>query len=569
MPRLNDLLLEADGELAIDSNTLIILDEYWAESFKHNFVDLDENLSIVGLPGDLKLSDRQPAPSGLFCIVQGSSSQLTSLKKLLLVSNFTQCKRIVLILPPSVALFLSGENLSFKFLPFQISIVYLPLFLSPILASQRIQLQLLSSPTCRVFHQPHLAPADPYTSTVPSIADRLYPTDRLTLKLLTQELAGALHCDLSLDPTGRIFTMGPIASLVGHNLEAAVATVANNLKSTQRTDKYITSSLRMKDFTETCSLLLIDRNEDLHTALSHEPSSLASRLLATLPRRSFPRETRVTAPPTDSTRLELPELYQETDVYLDSRMDTALRVMRGRAEDESQLWRPMSGVASLRLFSRPSLLHRAFSASVMLVAEDRGCKGLCDAMTRTVEELRGEALQLPAKKRGLGAETLAVTQELLRCPQLPVSAAPLLSTATGVIEAMQRSSGKQFSQICAWRCSVDDRAARERQLDAELQPYLLLDHQAAIDACIAALISLIKTGELSSGPPKSAAKKSSKAAEDFSCVDLEHVLMMLAAKVSQLRTPPTEDLEIDLVANIAEYLLTKWYPLYATTNAAF
>lgn len=47
-------------------------------------------------------------------------------------------------------------------------------------------------------------------------------------------------------------------------------------------------------------------------------------------------------------------------------------------------------------------------------------------------------------------------------PRLCVHLMPVLGVAAAVIEAMQRSSGKQLMQACTWKCSYDVRAARER-----------------------------------------------------------------------------------------------------------
>jgi hypothetical protein len=59
----------------------------------------------------------------------------------------------------------------------------------------------------------------------------------------------------------------------------------------------------------------------------------------------------------------------------------------------------------------------------------------------------------------------------------------LLSVSLAVVEAMQRSSGKQFAAICDWQCAFDVRGAREAVLEK------IAAQHCDLDICVAHLMT--------------------------------------------------------------------------------
>ena len=110
-------------------------------------------------------------------------------------------------------------------------------------------------------------------------------------------------------------------------------------------------------------------------------------------------------------------------------------------------------------------------------SEEDGRAALCAAL---IECINAEGGNLPPpKKRGVGAEIFSLVHELLNAkisefnssakleandfrateynPIICMKYYNLVSLALAVVDAMQRSSGKQFGAVCTWACSYDIR----------------------------------------------------------------------------------------------------------------
>jgi hypothetical protein len=243
----------------------------------------------------------------------------------------------------------------------------------------------------------------------------------------------------------------------------------------------------------------------------------------------------------------------------------------------AQNWnKPMSALSALPLQLNPSLHlpHRrngpstedSISHTLLSAPEEEAKTAIVRALKASIEAEKG--VLPPAKKRGLGAEVLAYAQALILCPaaQAPhtshganaeedaflreceafrasiqgglgynygacLRAQGLLSLSLAVIESMQRSSGKQFQQLCDWQCSYDVRTAREAELDSVARKF------QDFDVCIAHLMSyflpgnkaVLGSGDTSPatpgmGRPKGTAEKDLATAGPL---DLVHILIQL------------------------------------------
>lgn len=141
---LEDLLHSADSELAQEERRIVLVDDTFAEAFLANHIDtyLPSTSALLSLhDSHVSISRivRVIEPTAVFCVMCGSSVQLGELKKLLLAAGLSQCKRVALVVSPSVYLFFPAMNVSemvsLKFLPFKTSVSLIPLFLNPIVSS--------------------------------------------------------------------------------------------------------------------------------------------------------------------------------------------------------------------------------------------------------------------------------------------------------------------------------------------------------------------------------------------------------------------------------------------------
>ena len=292
-----------------------------------------------------------------------------------------------------------------------------------------------------------------------------------------------------------------------------------------------------------CSLLVIDRTSDLNTPLAHRASSLASRVFATLPRREF-----------SSVCPDLSSGGRLCDVYLES------RCLRGRIRDP--LLAPLSGVNSLRLFVPPCITSSESGRRMITQVEEQSfaevSKALVDAIT-TADS--GALTSIPSKKRGPGAETLALTQVLLnRSEFIPLE---LVGQAVTIIETMQRSSGKQWMQVCSWRCSFEVKEARERTLARVIQSSI---PQASTDSSVASignddgrwieiLTHLVRTGEWLLTETEKKLNRGSKEPALNGPVDIVHVFSMLFSYIPESKCPTVEDILSTFSLEASTYLM--------------
>ena len=311
-----------------------------------------------------------------------------------------------------------------------------------------------------------------------------------------------------------MFCEGDVASLIGHNIETAVTQLRQTAQTANKSrERFFNVSSPILNAGSRCSLLVIDRNVDLRTPLAHRATSLASRALSTLPRREC-----------GSLCPDLSSGSRLGEVYLES------RCLRG-AED-SPLTHPMSGLGSLRVFVSPSVTSSETCQSMITQSEEQTFREVSDELSKSVSACNPSALAtLPSKKRGPGAETLALAQLLLAQSEgVPLR---LLGRAATIIEAMQRSSGKQWSQVCRWRCSFDVREARERALSQLIQAAASYHSdssaEVALSQCLEVLTQLVRTGEWPSSDTEGSSKGRRKETGVLGPVDLEHVFNMLVS----------------------------------------
>lgn len=267
------------------------------------------------------------------------------------------------------------------------------------------------------------------------------------------------------------------------------------------------------------------------------------------------------------------------------------------SERASADWnKPLSALTNLPLQLNPSLQYRHTaegSAStdntllqrIMAGTEEQSKLTLCAEIKSRIEAEKG-ALP-PNKKRGLGAEVLAFTQALINAPgsahrsstsngdcakafdlactnsesaayktyredlsstglgynySVCLRSQPLLSLSLAVIEGMQRSSGKQFQQLCAWQCAYDVRTAREAEIGqmarkfedfdiciAHLMSYFLPSKTATAAAVEAACesVGVASPGLKSKASASKLTAGAEKEKETAGPVDVVHVLIQL------------------------------------------
>lgn len=169
---------------------------------------------------------------------------------------------------------------------------------------------------------------------------------------------------------------------------------------------------------------------------------------------------------------------------------------------------PMSAVSGSGFKTLPSLRYssdpndaESENASIlrykmMACPEEEGRQALVEELKHRIFIENGNLP--PAKKRGIGAEISALVQSLLEAPGrndtselmksfqtnfnpfVCVKAERLIALSYAVIDAMQRSSAKQFSSICQWKASFDDRIQREFEVLANLFQYEDFDVTMAV-----------------------------------------------------------------------------------------
>ena len=559
-------VVNAADAIEVLHSAVLMLDASSSESLLRNAISLPPRLTILSIPssGSKEFGHLVPLlhsiqPTLVFAFFLGTESQLTTLKKLLLASNLKAVRRVIFILPTFLASSTSvtlSESLALKFIPFQISVSYCPIYLCPILPSQlssRFEVHIFSTLACRSLYQPRLSDGDSGESSG-GIADRLKTKDRLLLKRFSHELAGALIYDLGLDPTHRIFARGKVSSLVGHSIESCIAQLQSlKQKKQEGSEVFIKEAVKMKralfSGDNRCSLILLDRNEDILAPLSHQNSSLAHRILSCLPRGRIHN----TAYPLDTISSSFPTT-NPLDVTL---LNSSPLILDEYLETTDALLKPFSGVASLGRSIPPSL-HS--NSALLLLPEEEGCKSVCNQLANVILQETDTPLVLPSKKRGMGAETLARTQAVmkaLKSGEAWVKRMPLLSNAVAIIEAMQRSSGKQFSAVCDWKCSFEVRQARESLLLSSLTAFSAEQGaQAAVDAGIEVLTGLVNTAEFSGHLMGGRCKEAPLSINGPR--DVEHILIMGAMIAGTCRCSPSSHTITEFAAAVASFMIHDW-----------
>lgn len=269
--------------------------------------------------------------------------------------------------------------------------------------------------------------------------------------------------------------------------------------------------------------------------LSSAASSLGHRVLSTLPRRQ-------NKAPSGRT-------FSAGDVCL---VNATISALSEHPTTEHFSPAPMSGVRSLPSFVCPSIACQDYAPALVLLAEEAACRDICSDLVQETLRQGGETVPPSTKRRGLGAETLAHTQALMKCSTQLARHIPLLSTATAVIESMQRSSSKQFAQLCSWRCSFDVRFARELHVQSSGEG--AVSAASALDRRVEAMRMLLQTSVESLAVPST---KGSKSVESSTSgpVDVEHSLMMLLQSTAVYGVAPHA--MQDFLADLAHFMLTK------------
>lgn len=266
---------------------------------------------------------------------------------------------------------------------------------------------------------------------------------------------------------------------------------------------------------EPASVLLIDRIEDLYSPCSHgsskELSPMAHRILSTINSYQSHKHRRsggVDVCLTPTVLLEQANCFLEAE---DRRipLETSFSALSALP-----LQLPPS-ISFSSLKSSPEL--KELSRSLFSESEETFREQLC-SMLRAAVLAEGGSLPPPSKKRGFGAEVLALLQALIvsgrdqdqvktlgYSPSISLKYEGLLSLALAVVEAMQRSSMKQFSAVCSWLTSYDCRESREEQfVDYIRRNSSITDPSTIFQAGVTFLTALLSADKLKkseSGPP--------------------------------------------------------------------
>lgn len=298
------------------------------------------------------------------------------------------------------------------------------------------------------------------------------------------------------------------------------------------------------------SLIIIDRNEDLFTCCSHgDNAPLAHRIMSTivdsslLKRDSNSNDTSksiktcnnksisVLKPNQDIAMLKntlqdhsslwqctIPSKETSKTISKKSKSQSQLSQLLSTQSKRSPLMCPFSAVSGLpvplpvSLFSLTATsmssdsLFSSLFLSILTQPEDQSFSQLTATLKNLIAIENGSEIISPKKKRGYGAEVLALVQLFITCPgNISISESTLDSQATtressqrdiaaikadidrlgynpklcikynailslcySVIEAMQRSSSKQLSSVCPWKLSYESRTACEESLAKDL-----------------------------------------------------------------------------------------------------
>lgn len=305
-----------------------------------------------------------------------------------------------------------------------------------------------------------------------------------------------------------MFAMGKTASLIGHSMLTMfdgyhdLRTAMSTNPSTVAVDPTAFAKKRSTTTNtvaplQPASLILVDRIEDLFTPiLMGGDQPVLHRVLNAIKTDAVQAHTLASShesstedSPSDDDDNDDDDAEVLVDIALkpdwlralhtaedDSSADGPPQQQQQQQRTDTAVSSPMNGVSTLAVHHVPSICHLTSDGvlpALMTESEDVGRGRLVDALKQHIRDERGTLP--PAKKRGIGAEILALVQSLLKAPgkEAPVVTdgnpvlAPavrtqsLLAIAATVIETMQRSSAKQFSSVCAWKAALDTRISRE------------------------------------------------------------------------------------------------------------
>ena len=446
------------------------------------------------------------------------------------------------------------------------------------------------------------------------------------LRTLAHELSCALVNELGLDCAEHIFTLGQTSGFVGHSMQPIVSGLLQRRKeavlcemdreqglqvgsadlNSGGTDflevAHLASRLRdwpsserhksqedaegysLESDTTQAALLLIDRTEDLFSPTSHGASAaspLAHRVLCALGRQV---DLRPTAAATGAA-----ETYPLCDVGVSSALQAeTFALTQTGACDIAWADRPFGAVAGLSIDVASSICpqhvrgpHEATGSQqppspsltvlpalhrLLVSGSEEDLRTALVAALKAAIAHHGGSMP-PPKKRGTGAEVLALVQSLLAAPGAGAGAGsaarpsvrvcldeqPLLTLAATVIEAMQRSASKPSAPapsapsppsvpstqvhhgvLAGWQASFDVRGARERALEDLLQPSM-----ASFAECVPFLVSFLQaplaaaaSASASQAPPAQA-----RARLEDPCAgpaDVSHLLLQAVRALSLL-----------------------------------
>ena len=181
---------------------------------------------------------------------------------------------------------------------------------------------------------------------------------------------------------------------------------------------------------------------------------------------------------------------------------------------------------------------------VLTGSEDAGRNSLVRNLKVRIAAEKGEPP--PPKKRGLGAEVLALVQALAvspgergndghapesqkgssslsaYSPRTCIQSQGMLALALAVVESMQRSSSKQFHSVCSWQCCYDTRATREMDMQQRIQ-----SRSCDLDVCLSLLQSQLSAKILSQQKDVPVRGAEKEKAADSNVVDLIHTLTQI------------------------------------------
>jgi hypothetical protein len=236
------------------------------------------------------------------------------------------------------------------------------------------------------------------------------------------------------------------------------------------------------------SLILVDRWEDLFTpSASTGTHPLAHRIINTLKMAESSQNA-----PSSSIDVALQPGWLKAFRSLNE--SDSSNSLQKESNSLQSFNAPMNAVGSSSFKTLPSLCYTSkdpeltstMRYKIMACNEDEGRSTLCQELKDQISKEKGNLP--PPKKRGLGAEVSALVQSLLESPgsySLPMNpvfrtsynpivcckSERLIALSYAVIDAMQRSSPKQFISLCNWKAAFDDRIIRENDMIQNMLQY--------------------------------------------------------------------------------------------------